>query len=439
MVNDYVPTNPCPTRVYVNGTRIPAADVDVHLRKEGPLDINRYAEVNFASPWNDKDFLGEFDSIKELTQEDVNSAAPNLDQLLENEAPSPDTLRIDCRNQGDDAYNVLFHGIVTGVGDSPNGNRKIHHCRAQGPEHYLDKIPASKQWNRTTVEDVIQYVVNELNKNYVLDIGLGDVNVSVAEDTADGTNPLSLSNFLNPRLLYTEDLITGKTFQANKHTLANVVGWLTDKVGGRTWIQPTLDGASFFIIKNVTTTSTNHKAHYLNNGNTRIINNTALKQIKPLNTIILNGKAAETFAEVGDFEINMPAGKFTQVKARHDVLYQRNNQKELTETIRKSDSESKEEVIQEAKSILKQKVDEATSGSMQVTHDRFIQPFDTIEARPTVNGQSNEVSPLTYEVHRCHYKAHPNENTVPHIDLNCGVQTNVEEDITIISENKKEA
>jgi hypothetical protein len=165
-----------------------------------------------------------------------------------------------------------------------------------------------------------------------------------------------------------------------------------------------------------------------------------LKEIKPLNTVTLNGRATRTIKEVGEYEQNIPPKNFYQVKARHRTLYRRNGGKELADTIRKSDGSTKQEVEQEAKSILKKRIDEATGGSMRVVHDSFIQPFDTVEARPTVNTQSNPVEPIEYEVHRCHYKCRPSEpETVPHVDLNCGVQTDIDEDIEIISSARQEA
>jgi len=56
----YSPSENCATRVYVNGIRIPVADVDVYLRKEGDLDITRYAEIGFASPFRGTSYTDVF-------------------------------------------------------------------------------------------------------------------------------------------------------------------------------------------------------------------------------------------------------------------------------------------------------------------------------------------------------------------------------------------
>jgi hypothetical protein len=422
-VSDFQAQNPMPTKCYVNGTEIPPSTVDVHLRKGGPLDINRYAEVQFASPWADTDYLSLFGSLTD-------------DQT------KPDTLRIDVRNQDTETYSTVFHGIVTGVGDSPDSNNKIHQCRAQGPEHYLQKIPASKVYSSgVQIQEILGYVTSELSEDFPLSVSVAGVGGS---DTQNTIGVVDLPSFVISVVGIFQDvdqLTTPKTFTANKHTLSDVLDWATDKVGGRVWLQPTKEGAEMVFTQSPTEQSRDHRGHYLNDGSLRIIDNSALKEIKPINQITLNGRASKTFAEVGEFEINSPSDTYTQVTARHTELYERNGEKPLTDTIRKSDSESKQEVEKEAKSILKKRVDEATGGSMQVVLvDSLVEPFDTIEAKPTVGRQTAPVEPIEYEVSRSHYKIRPNEpDTVDHIDLNCGVHTDLDEDIEIITTNTKDA
>jgi len=83
--------------------------------------------------------------------------------------------------------------------------------------------------------------------------------------------------------------------------------------------------------------------------------------------------------------------------------------------------------------VLKDRIDQATSGSMQVLMDSFIQPFDTIEAKPTCDEVTSDTfEPLAYEVQRTHYIAHPNEATLPYIDCTVGLQTDMDEDIEIV-------
>jgi len=218
-VTDFEPTSPCLSRVYVNGTRIPTAKVDTRLRKEGPLAINRYAEVNFASPWQDQDYLSLFGQFN--------------DDLSDS-----DTLRIDVRDQREETYLPVFNGVVTGVGNSRNDNRKIHRVKAWGPELFLDKIPASKRFsNEAKVSDILGYVLEELNKNFALNITSGQFGNSTVDDV-DETDLFSVAQsfvdgipIANNLILSTlDDLTTEKTFQKNKHYLSDVLDWLQDKI-----------------------------------------------------------------------------------------------------------------------------------------------------------------------------------------------------------------
>ncbi len=436
MVQDWnTPNTNTPDRVYVNGTRIPVSDTDIHLRKEGPLDITRYAEVTFASPLDGEDYLSLF---KSLTDSD------NVEDA------SRDTLRIDVYEESIDEYTVLFNGVVTGVGGSESDNQKVHQCRAQGPGHFLENIKASQRYeNNTAAKDVITNTVETLDRKIPLTIQnsfdlprssrIQDANessvIEALTEFAETAGPLAAP--IGFAASTVDNLLSSKSFTANRHTLEDVIEWFKEKKNIQVWIQPTKKGGVFTVSKNTSKDFTSHNAHYLD-GNVTVINNHALREIKPFNTVIVNGAAQESFNDVGESKSQSPSGKFTRVKARHKPLYKLSGNTELTKTVYKSDAQSKTEVINEAKSVLKSSVDSATGGSMQVTHDKYIQPFDTVEAKPTTNAFAEQSVPtLTYEIHRCHYKCRPNDSVVPHINLNAGIHTDMEEDIEIISANKQ--
>jgi len=418
-VADYVPERQCPTRVFINGTRVPAAETDVHIRKEGPLSVTRYAEANFVSPWAGEDYLSVLNTF-------------GADQ------DTPDTLRIDSYDAGTDVHTPLFYGTVTGVGSSPDhDNEKLFHVRGQGPGHYLEHIPGSKTFEGKGIDalNVVQYITDELDDALPQTISLTDG--STTTDSADafvGVGPPgegfgNVNISAGAKLLYTP-----KTFTANKHSLTDVVQWLQEKIRGRIWIEPTPDGGQVVVTDNPVQQSTNHTAHYLDGGETKVINNNALAELNPVNTVVVNGRAKRTVKQVGGFELNKPADTFFKAKARHKPLYQAAGDTELQTTIKKSDAESEQEVENEAKSKLQSRVAGSTAGGIQVIHDRYITPFDTIAARPTINEQPvAEVPVITHEVNRAHYKVRPNEQDVlPHIELNVGVKTDMSEDIEVI-------
>jgi len=423
---DYVPERQCPTRVFVNGVRVPAAETDVHIRKEGPLSVTRYAEAAFASPWASEDYLTVFDTLGE-------------------DQSRPDILRIDTYDSDAEQHIPLFFGVVTGVGGSPeHDNEKLFQVRGQGPAHYLENIAASKTFSGrgVTALNVVEYITAELDAALPADISI----TSPSRETESADTPLgvgppeptldSINILPGKELLYTP-----KTFTANKHDLSDVAAWLQDKIAGRMWIEPTETGGEVVLTDEPTSVGVEHTAHYLDGGTTKVINNNALSELHPINTIIVNGRAKKSLLEVGEFELNVPSETFVKVKARHKRLYKASGDTELTAKVTKSDAESEQETVNEARSKLKAKVDESTAGSLQVVHDTHVRPFDTITARPTINEQPvADVPAITYEVNRVHYKTRPNkEGVVPHIDCNVGIHTDMDDDIEIIRSWREDA
>lgn len=406
-VTDYEPQQPCTTRVFVNGVRLPVGRFELQTRKEGDLDINRYCELEFASPFNGKDFLSLFDSLTD-------------------EPSQRDTVRVDVRNQMDEQYDTEFYGFVSGIGDGSSENRKIHELRARGPGLILNRIPAGTTFKAglVDVETVVGYIIEELNGKLPTELTISDTRFEPSNQTVT---------------VDTGGLFSAKSWTKNKHTISDVVGWLGDKLNARMWVEPTEDGGEFVVSSNPTKNSRSYKPHYLG-GDLRVIKNKALKEIKPLNSIIVNTQAKSSLLEVGDFSLNVPADDFTSVKAVHKPLLKRNGGAELSDTVRKSDAETKQEAINEAKSRLKRRVDEATAGSIYVVLDKAVKPYETVTVFPTISGQRyTDVNPLEYEVSRSRIIVDPDSNEVPQIELTAGLKTDPEEDIEIADTWNQEA
>lgn len=404
------------SRVFVNGTRLPAGDVDIHLRKEGPLDISRYAEVTFASPFRGEDFLQYF-----------GTSTPNKQEKF-------DTLRIDIRDSVQNEYAPVFHGVVTGLGNDDSENERMWKTRAQGIGLLLDKIYISQEYESTNVRPVLNDVTEKLQERVPVSITLGgdqqDAEVLptvVGEGIYDERNTETYQAALIASLV-TDAVETPKTFKGNKHTLKDVIEWVREKAGIRIWLEPTLNGVSFVAIEEPT--QVQHTAHYLD-GNVGVIENNALSELRPVNTLTLHSAAKKSISEYADFELNVPVNRFVKVKARHPDLYRRAGDTELSVgPIESSSAEEKDEAIEEAKSLLKDKIDQATGGDMHCLITKPIRPFDRITALPTCQEQPDRtVDPLTYEVSRVHYQIRTTDQSKS--VLNVGVPT-VMDDIEII-------
>lgn len=402
----YEPAENCDTRVYVNDTRLPAADVDIYLRKEGPLDVTRYAEVNFASPWNGEDYTQHFDTIEPESQSDW------------------DTLKIEVLDSVSEEYYLQFHGLVTGLGNG-SGNEKIWHCRAQGPGMFVDKVPVSKTWRDASITDVLAYCAVEMGDRFPFRIPVEGSEADVRErDFSDLLVQSAIITGLTSEFgSGLAESITDKTFTSNKHTIAHVLDWLGQKTGTEIWFEPTQDGALLTATPNPHTR--NHDAHYLDGG-VGVVQNNALIELNPVNTMVVHGKAAKSWIDQGDFEVNLPTGRYHSAKVRHRELYRRAGQREyIADTQFTSDAESAQEVQNEAQSILKSAIEESTGGSMHCLPFAPVRPYHTIDAKPTCGDRVGRGDPITYEISRVHHQIRPgrdrDEDTRTH--LNVGIHS----------------
>lgn len=402
------------TRVYVNGVRLPAGDLDLYYRKEGPLDIGRYCEGTFASPRKGEDYTDAFNGLSQGEQTEW------------------DVLRVDVKDTATDEYHTAFHGLVTGVGNG-SGMEKRWHFRAQGPGLLVDRIPASKTFVDPKVKDVLRYIESELEDAFPLEIS---INGAARDDFVKKYG--DAHQFVWGLVGLDEDdrsknaRRSAKTFKSNRKTLADVINWLKDKSGVRSWIEPTERGGVLVGVNNPT--AVEHEAHYLG-GDVHVAQNDALSELHPVNTVTVKGQTADSLGTNTAFEIeqiNVPDDTYNYAKARHVPLYERAGQREYVPAPRQeSDAQTRAEVKNEAKSVLKEYIDGTTGGDMQTLLTSPIKPFDTIRAQPTCDSSpASNTDPITYEVSRVHHEV--KAGGISTTTLNVGVHTSFE-DIEIVS------
>jgi len=406
----HFPSNDTDSQVFVNGTRIPVVNADVHIRKEGALDVTRYAEVQFPAVYENKKYNQLFSTVNPHTQN------------------SFDTLYIKLKD-GTGNFVPVFRGYVTGVG-STDSNR-VWQLRARGPADLLNSVNVGKQFTSTTGAEVAKYIIRRLRDKLPFDFKYpSDENDDVLDELEifDANNPLGSLLGLEAE---GQDL-SNKTFQKNRHTLKDVVDWLRSKSALRLWFEPTEEGVVFLPFKQPTAKS--HKAHYLG-GNVKVIENNALSELAPINTIEARGSATKTWLSIGDFDLNTGGDKFVIAKARHKDLYKRAGNTELkADTFIEAEGNTKPEVKNDARSALKERIDEATAGDMMTLLAGGVTPFDTIEARPTCRTEAEETVPITYEVNRVHHMVSPEDEESGNISksrLNIGIHTDMQDDIEI--------
>lgn len=401
----YQPDCKTDSRVYVNGQRLPSAGLDLYMRKEGPIDVARYVEGEFASPFHGTSYTDFFQSA------DGNQRAF-------------DVLRVELKDYATDDYYTAFHGVVTGLGNTAGGPSKLWKYRAQGPAFFLSKVPASKTFRGARAKDVLQYVADELQERlpYAVEVALPDDNPDTGTGEIDTRSSFNFP-ILGALAKYTGLLSTPKAFKANTHQLADVLDWLGDKVGMKIWLEPTQSGVALVATDQPTMRS--HEAHYLD-GDVYVVNNDALIELRPANTLVVKGAAKGSKGPLNPFGLFSDPDTYVKAKARHRTLYERAGETELhADTESLTDAQSSAEVKNEAKSRLKSEIGGATTGDMQTLLAANVRPFDTIEAQPTCDENvSIDASPITYEVDRVHHEVRAGVSTTT---LNVGVHAALDE------------
>lgn len=417
-----------PSRVFVNNVRLPVGDVDIHVRKEGSLDVTRYLEFEFASPHNGTEFTNAFRG------------------LTPQEQSEPDTVRVDVRDRVTEEYHTEFHGMITGVGNAAEGGDKWWTARAQGPGHYVSQIPASERFENISVRDALDYIINELDRRLPIPVSIEtapedttdpveDADVITAREAGQTVSSAGGRELAGKVRNDTITITTPKTFQYGKHTLSDVMSWVGQKTDLNIWLKPSASGVSLVATNELPLNA--HQADYLG-GDTRIIDNNALVELRPVNTQVVKAKAKASVEDVNTYQMNEASETIVAVKARHQPLYERAGGVELhAETERLSDASTKEEAVNEAKSLLKSNIDETTAGDMQTLLRSPITPYDTVEALPTVDSESSDdTNSFTYEISRVHHEV--TASGISETNLNVGLHID-SEDIEIIDSWRPEA
>ncbi|MFC7133754.1 MULTISPECIES: hypothetical protein [Salinibaculum] len=434
------PSEATASRVYVNELRIPVADVDVHIRNEGPLAITRYAEVEFPSPYNGQDYLDAFRGSRPSLQSDW------------------DTLRIELRDTVTGEYHTEFHGLVTGVGSSASDNDRIYKARARGPGHFLDKQATNIKLDEFDLAYGLDRITDALDGVFPFPVVSALGEDAQAPQATDPEGQANVGGIGVPSQYVAEEnprIGSKKHFRANRHTLADVVDYVAEKTGADIWLQPVEDGAVLTTVSDVTH---EYRAHYLDQqssesvggGSSRdisvtagdsaeadttpervaqIIANDALSELRPVNSAVAKGQAEASYGADTDIGLSV-TNQYAKVTARHETLYERAGRTELTPgPYVESDGQNAEEVANDAVSALKEALRGATGGDMTTRLVAPVLPFDTIRAKPTCRGQSlSDTDPLTYEVHRVHH--HIPNSGIPTTTLNVGVAVRDEDIVT---------
>jgi hypothetical protein len=403
-----------PARVVVDGTDVPYINEGVHveMRKGGPTDLTRVADVRVPASWYGESYT---DTIG----------------LAEGAPSGYRRARIEIRDGGG-GYTPVIDGFLLAVGGGDGSQNELR-IRIGDPAKFLPSIQLTASFGVSDVarlSDVLAAVESRFNEAQPVYDGVtvvadtGDVAVAApaaftpAEVVADAA-PVSDVDIPNP-----------KRFTRNRDDLVDVLDWVAERIGAVYYFEPT-DPPTLRLTTNPSQSYADERA----GGSVTVRQNDALSEIRPINTLELTGAAGRR-VELGSIETTLPdfGNEYPVAVVRATELYERAGDTE----VRRADETRQTELdatVEEAKRRLKKLTDTKSGGSMDLAPTPGITPYDRLDVLPGCDDRlPADYDPVTYEVERLRHRvAAPTEQYPnPHTEVECSLFTSLD-DVEIVT------
>lgn len=379
--------------------------VEVHHRKDGPLDVSRRAEVDFALTSNTVDWYSYVDAYEEgggMQQATVYMKALGRDG-----------------SYGDNLVPVL-RGYIGGVGSSGDN---VGHLTIFGPFKLLQHIAISHtiapKSHALEFPHLITKTLNE-RQDIIDDVEFWSPALpawksrrDLQTDTSfrrggkqltynvDHTSPTSDEEEQYGRNVYFVDEYT--RFNRDEHTLADVAKTFTDDFDLRLYFRTLQDGRNVLHVERSPglmwdTTGDNTEAP-------APIHNNAIFEMKPFNAILVKGSRSDN--------------KIPEAIAWYPALTERAGGK--IAKVKRTSAPNADRAEAQARSELKKALDGITGGTINFTLTPNMFPFDAVKAQPSCAGiVSTDLPPIDYEVERASHTIDPKDlstNELPQTEV----------------------
>jgi hypothetical protein len=254
---------------------------------------------------------------------------------------------------------------------------------------------------------------------------------------------------------------TQKTFQVNRNNMADHLDWFTSLIDARWWFEPTVSGPLFVIdatsYKPGDGQGTYQRRQFIDEalfddslfdtplgltGQTYVspfmsvntLNNNALADIKPFNTLELYGETSTYRERYGgspeseetdrdsstdqDFSSSGSPGAYTEqypyVKLQYKPLLQRAGGYPYSVQPIESDEIYLDEAREAAIDNFRQHLADQTEGEIELEGEPHALPYDYVTTLPVCNDtfQGANTLPITWEINGVRHKTRPNERYV---------------------------
>lgn len=373
--------------------------IETHIRKGTDVNLSRVTEAYVPREWQGNDIIQYIDAF----DPDARSVYDRA------QAQYYDSVR--------DEYVTVHDGFIRdvgGVGSSEQSDSEpsdiATKLRILGPEEFLGVIPASETYRDPPTGEVMNYVRDTLVDSQPL---YEEIPILARGTELDTTQPETQSvggeRYGRISRSYVSNLSgigSPKTFTRNRHTLVDVIGWLTKSTGARVYFI-TQDDGSLALVYDETPTVESFAATNVDDadGNVEVRNNNALYQIGPRNALIYKGRTRNSIGpQIGGFQLTMPADKYPSVEVYHEPTVDRTGERFYGALV-EGQKINLDEAESAARSRLKEIMDGDAGGKIECEVTPLLRPFSTLEATPACNGKTTtDVSSYTYEIEEVTHK-----------------------------------
>lgn len=388
------PPTRCPDQrvvVTIDGNPIPTTRVETEMSLDGVANKNIYADVTFPTTWRNEDIIGGISAFGDVStpysQANVYYQDPNMD-----------------------TWALVLDGYVRSVGGTnTSGTARLI---IGGWEQFFSAIPFSGSYDDPTISTIISDVTSTfaeqtpislstagVSEGQTVDSGVPDghpVHTVIGGGAAITYEAASYLGIIeqNENSITEEALQLTKHFKKNRNTLKDVMEWLCEQIDARWYVDTTGDGPVLVLDQE------NNSKHFfdatLGAPGVRVIENDAIQEIVPVNSIRVKGKSATSIMGVNIKEL--PSNEYPMAEAEYDPLVERANGN-LKQPIVEKDTITVDATKQAAKKELRNKIQGAVNGDIKAWGKPDIEPLDRFTGVPVCSEHHvGSTDPIEYEV-----------------------------------------
>lgn len=426
--------------------RLPITKVETRVNKDGPADLVTTSRVDLPVTWGKTPNAEEKIPIYDYVGAAKRGSEDEKQTVF-------DLARVYYWNQYTEEYSIEQFGYVSSIGPSnENGAFRFYIYDAAD---LMVNISVTKTYDSPTAESVVNFVAYDgeygLQSNSPIPIRevsstaageeaeVDGAYETMAADTAGWLNenvPVRKfqqgeDSLLNPFREFVDDalddygILSGghKHFRRSRHTLADVMDWLTDEIGGAWYFEPTATGVVLMVNNGGTDDFKIARSAYydgqfdpegldyimgFNPVSVDVVHNSSLEDLKPINHLELNGESADSFLGVNTDRtilggpLGAPRGhtkKYPHIEVTYPPLLDRTGGNKLGPKPIESGKTTLAEARKQAVKEFKKAHEDNTDGSIEIRALPSIRPYDYIAAVPVCNDTFDaEMNPIQYEV-----------------------------------------